>query len=67
MANQNQPDPGVPNEGSKADAMRKLNRQEELNRQAEKEQDEKLKKGGTDEVTIKEDGGSIIDGMPGYG
>ena len=66
MANQNQPDPGVQNEGSKADAMRKLNRQEELNRQAEKEQDEKLKKGGTDEVTIK-DGGSIIDGMPGYG
>ena len=66
MANQNQPNPGVQNEGSKADAMRKLNRQEELNRQAEKEQEEKLKKGGTDEVTIK-DGGSIIDGMPGYG
>jgi hypothetical protein len=52
MANQNLPDPGVQNEGSKADARRKLKRQDELNRQAEKEQEEKLKKGGTDEVTI---------------
>ncbi len=66
MANQNQPDPSAPNESSKADAMRNLNRQEELTRQAEKEQEEKVKKGGTDEITIKE-GGSIIDGMPGYG
>jgi hypothetical protein len=66
MANQNQPDPSAPNESSKADAMRNLNRQEELTRQAEKEQEEKVKKGGTDEMTIKE-GGSIIDGMPGYG
>ena len=67
MASQNQPDPGVQNEGSKADAMQELNRQDELTRQAEKEQEEKLKKGGTDEITIKEDGGSIIDGVPGYG
>ncbi len=66
MADQNQPNPGAPDESSKADAMRNLNRQEELNRQAEREQEEKLKKGGTDEITIKE-GGSIVDGMPGYG
>jgi hypothetical protein len=66
MANQNQPDPGFQNEGSKQDAMEKLNRQENLNRQAEKEQEEKLRKGGTDEITIKE-GDSFIDGMPGYG
>jgi hypothetical protein len=62
MSNQNQPD-----EGSKADvAMRKLNRQDEIKRQAEKEQDEKIKNGGTDEITTKE-GDSFIDGMPGYG
>jgi hypothetical protein len=48
------------------DAMRKLKQEEELNRQAEKEQEEKLKKGGIDEITIKE-GDSFIDGMPGYG
>jgi len=46
--------------------MRKLKQEEELNRQAEKEQEEKLKKGGIDEITIKE-GDSFIDGMPGYG
>jgi hypothetical protein len=66
MANQNQPDPGVPNESAKAEALEKLNRQDELNRQAEKEQEEKRKNGGTDEITEKE-GGSIIDGMPSYG
>ena len=67
MANQDQPDPGLQDEGSKSDAMRKLKQQEELNRQAEKEQEQKLKNGATDEMTIKEGGGSIIDGMPGYG
>ncbi len=61
MASQIQPD-----EGSKTEAMKKLNRQNELTRQAEKEQEEKLKKGGTEEITIKE-GDSFIDGMPGYG
>jgi predicted RNase H-like HicB family nuclease len=67
MANQNQPDPGVQSQGSKADeAMRKLKQQEELTRRAEKEQDEKIKKGGTNEITTKE-GDSFIDGMPGYG
>jgi hypothetical protein len=65
MANQNQPDRSVPNESAKADALEKLNRQDEPNRQAEKEQEEKRTNGGTDEITIKE-GGSIIDGMPGY-
>jgi hypothetical protein len=67
MANQNQPDPGMQSQGSKADeAMRKLKQQEELTRRAEKEQDEKIKKGGTNEITTKE-GDSFIDGMPGYG
>jgi hypothetical protein len=67
MANQNQPDPGMQSQGSKADeAMRKLKQEEELKSRAEKEQDEKIKKGGTDEITTKE-GDSFIDGMPGYG
>jgi hypothetical protein len=67
MANQNQPDPGMQSQGSKADeAMRKLKQEEELTRRAEKEQDEKIKKGGTDEITTKE-GDSFMDGMPGYG
>jgi hypothetical protein len=57
---QNKNDPGVKNEGSKPDL-------DELTRKAQKEQDEKLKKGGTDEIKIKEDGGNIADGMPGYG
>jgi hypothetical protein len=65
MANHDQTDPRLQSQGSKADAMKKLNREEELNRQADKEQEEKLKKGGTDEITIKE-GGSIVDGVPGY-
>jgi hypothetical protein len=64
MANQDQPDPGAQNQGS-ADAMRNINRQEELNRKAEREQDEKMKKGGTDSIKTTEDGG-IIDGVPGY-
>jgi hypothetical protein len=66
MANQDQTDPRPQSQGSKADAMKKLKEEAELNRQADKEQEEKLKKGGTDEITIKE-GGSIVDGMPGYG
>jgi hypothetical protein len=69
MSNQNQTDPGmqtdpgVQNEGSKPDAQRKES--DQLNRKAEKEQEEKLKKGGTDEIKIAEDS-SIIDGVPGY-
>jgi hypothetical protein len=67
MANQKQTDPGMQTQGSKADeAMRKLKQEEELTRRAEQEQDEKIKKGGTGEITTKE-GDSFIDGMPGYG
>lgn len=66
MSNQNQtdpgvqPDPGVQNEGSKPDVQRKESA--ELNRKAEKEQEEKIKKGGTDEIKITGEG-SIIDGV----
>ena len=69
MSNQNQTDPGmqtdpgVQNEGSKPDVQRKesdqLN-QEELNRKAEKEQEEKLKKGGTDKIKITEESDSNL-------
>jgi hypothetical protein len=49
-------DPRVTNEGSKPDL-------DELTRKAQKEQDEKLRKGGTDEIKIKQDGGNILDGV----
>src|SRR3954454_5301335 len=60
MSNQNQNNPGVQNEGSKPDL-------DELTRKAQKEQEEKVKKGGTDEIKIVDGPGSIVDGMPGYG
>ncbi|MBU6464204.1 MAG: hypothetical protein KGL35_07815 [Bradyrhizobium sp.] len=53
MANQN-PNPSVQNEGSK---------QEIAARKAQKEQEEKLKKGGTDTIKTVE-GGGLADGVP---
>ena len=54
MTNKN--DPSVQNKGSKPNL-------DELTRKAQKEQDEKLKKGGTEEIKTVE-GGSIVDGGP---
>ena len=50
MSNQNQTDPGVQNEGSKPDLQRKES--DQLNREAEKAQQEKLKQGGDEEIKI---------------
>jgi hypothetical protein len=52
MSNQNQNDPGeqVQNEGSKPDLQKKGS--DQLTRQKEKEQEEKLKQGGDDEIKI---------------
>ena len=50
MSKQNQTDPGVQNEGSKRDLQRKES--DQLNLEAEKAQQEKLKQGGDDEITI---------------
>jgi hypothetical protein len=57
MAHKNEPN--VQNQGSKPDL-------DELTRKAQKEQEEKLKKGGTDEIKTVE-GYSIGDGMPEFG
>ncbi|MDE2068954.1 MAG: hypothetical protein KGK01_06560 [Bradyrhizobium sp.] len=54
MTNKN--DQSVQNKGSKPDL-------DELTRKAQKEQEEKLKKGGTDTIKTVE-GGSIADGGP---
>jgi hypothetical protein len=56
MANTNQNNPGMQNEGSKPDL-------DELTRRAEKEQEEKRKRGGTDSIKTVE-GGGLADGVP---
>ena len=57
MANTNQNDPDVQNQGSKPDL-------DELTRKAEKEQEEKRKRGGTDTIKTVEGGGGLADGVP---
>jgi hypothetical protein len=52
----NNSNPGVQNKNSKPDL-------DDLTRKAEEEQKEKLKKGGTEEMKIKQDGGNILDGV----
>jgi hypothetical protein len=54
MTVQNNPD--VQNKGSKPDL-------DELTRRAQKEQEEKIKNGGTDEIKMGE-GGGLADGVP---
>jgi|tagenome__1003787_1003787.scaffolds.fasta_scaffold20729326_1 hypothetical protein len=54
MTNQN--DPSTQNKSSKPDL-------DELTRRAQKEQEEKLKKGGTDTIRTVE-GGGLADGVP---
>ena len=54
MTEQNNPD--VKNKGSKPDL-------DELTRRAQKEQEEKIKNGGTDKIKMVE-GGGLADGVP---